>query len=129
MLEPMAIAIKAMIIPLGKAFSNIAIAMGGTILFFLMVPQSRVAKAFVIAIIAAICVGFLSYMFGVERQWTTAVAHAISFVGGFFSFTILTVFTRFHALASSDTILIDTIYAKGRGWLLNLLGANDKGEK
>lgn len=114
---------------MGKAFSKIFIALIGTLVFFLMVPQSRTARIFVAAMLCAVVVGFLMHLFGLAKEWDDAVAHSMSFVGGFFSFTLLTVFTRFHMLASNDRVLLDGIYHKVRGWLLKLCGVKDKGGK
>lgn len=80
---------------------------------------------YISAMVSAISIGIILTLFNMDGVLSSALSHTLAILIGFFSFTVMHVFGRFHTLISEDDELVEAIYQKIRSRILGKFGGKN----
>jgi len=121
LIETVASAVFAFISLISAAFTKIMLMFMAVLMVFMLIPQTRAAQMFGVAVMSSFVGGTLIHVISEGVTWTMVTWVSVSFGAGMMVFPFLMVFSNVYKLMSQDQELYQTIYEKIKSKCLSLV--------
>lgn len=121
LVESITAGIVAFISLISAAFTKIMLMFMAVLMVFMLIPQTRAAQMFGVAVMSSFIGGTLIHVISEGATWEMVTWVSVSFGAGMMVFPFLMVFSNVYKLMSQDQELYQTIYNKIKNRFISMV--------